>query len=362
MKPRLLFAMMMALALTLSWGGFAVAAPGKCNGAAKTRGACKPASTSMASKYAGRKKGKTQAVSGKKANRMARVKSTLAKRLAAAKRGRPARSSDEPIVLRVNELGEPQLSSGAFYVINQTTGEVLLQKRARDVIPIASITKLMTAIVVLESGKSLNETLTITDEDVDYLKGTSSRLGVGTRLTREEMLQLALMSSENRAASALGRNYPGGRSAFVEAMNAKARLLGMHDTHFYDTTGLTPRNVSSPRDLSRLVIAASAFSQIQEFSTTAERYVYINDQLKRFGNTNGLVKSADWNITLSKTGYISEAGRCLVMQAWMDNQPLVIVLMDADGRNMRVVDAQRVRMWLEQRPERIASSRRSSQG
>ena len=359
MKPRLLFAMMMALALTLSWGGFATAAPGKCNGAAKTRGACKPASTSMASKYAARKGKAGKAQSSWKANRMARVKSALAKRLAAAKR-RPAR--DEPIVLRVNELGEPSLSSGAFYVVNQTTGEVLLQKRARDVIPIASITKLMTAIVVLESGSSLGETLTITDEDVDYLKGTSSRLGVGTRLTREEMLQLALMSSENRAASALGRNYPGGRAAFVEAMNAKARLLGMHETHFYDTTGLTPRNVSSPRDLSRLVIAASAFPQIREFSTTTERYVYINDHLKRFGNTNGLVKSADWNITLSKTGYISEAGRCLVMQAWMEDQPLVIVLMDADGRNMRVVDAQRVRMWLEERPERIASSRRSPQG
>lgn len=363
MKPRLLFAMMMALALTLSWGGFATAAPGKCNGAAKTRGACKPASTSMASKYAARKgkAGKAgKAQSSRKANRMARVKSALAKRLAAARR--PVRSSDEPIVLRVNALGEPSLSSGAFYVVNQTTGEVLLQKRARDVIPIASITKLMTAIVVLESGSSLRETLSITDEDVDYLKGTSSRLGVGTRLTREEMLQLALMSSENRAASALGRNYPGGRGAFVEAMNAKARLLGMHDTHFYDTTGLTPRNVSSPRDLSRLVIAASGFPQIREFSTTTERYVYINDQLKRFGNTNGLVKSSDWNITLSKTGYISEAGRCLVMQAWMEDQPLVIVLMDADGRNMRVVDAQRVRMWLEERPERLASSRRSPQG
>ena len=142
--------------------------------------------------------------------------------------------------------------------------------------------------------------------------------------------------------------------AFVEAMNAKAHLIGMNDTHFYDSTGLTPRNVSTPRDLSRLVVAAARYAQIREFSTTDERYVYINGQLKRFGNTNGLVRNPDWNIGVSKTGYISEAGRCLVMQAWIQNQPLLIVLMDASGRNMRAVDAQRVRLWLEEKPERLA--------
>ncbi|MDR0634942.1 MAG: peptidase, partial [Azoarcus sp.] len=198
--------------------------------------------------------------------------------------------------------------------------------------------------------------------DIDYLKGTSSRLGVGARLTREEMLQLALMSSENRAASALARNYPGGRAAFVETMNAQARLFGMGDTRFYDSTGLTPRNISSPRDLSQLVMAAARYPLIREFTTATERYVYVDGQAKRFRNTNGLVRSADWNISVSKTGYISEAGRCLVMQAWMSGQPLVIVLMDANGRNMRTVDAQRVRLWLEERPELLAAGRRPPQG
>ncbi|MDR2924381.1 MAG: serine hydrolase [Azoarcus sp.] len=284
--------------------------------------------------------------------------SAAKKRVARARR----RGTDEPITLRLDEHGLPRLSSSAFYVTNQNTGEVLLQRNARGVIPIASITKLMTAIVVLESGSSLHEMLTISEDDVDYLKGTGSRLGVGTRLTREEMLQLALMSSENRAASALARHYPGGRSAFIEAMNAKARLLAMYDSHFYDSTGLTPRNVSSPRDLSRLVAAASNYPLIRQFSTTDERYVYINGRAKRFGNTNGLVRSADWNITVSKTGYISEAGRCLVMQAWMQDQPLLIVLMDASGRSMRTVDAQRVRLWLEEKPERLAATHRGQQG
>ena len=368
MKPRLLFAMMMALALTLTGG--AAAAHAKCTSASKSK-ACKPAPTPAASKKP-TKAGNQQAKAGsqqagkKKQGRLAKVanvKREVKGRLAVVKKqAARVRASDDPITLRLDEHGQPRLSSSAFYVTNQNTGEVLLQRNARQVIPIASITKLMTAIVVLESKSDLREMLTITDDDVDYLKGTHSRLGVGTRLTREEMLQLALMSSENRAASALARHYPGGRMAFIEAMNAKARLIGMHDTHFYDSTGLTPRNVSSPRDLSRLVVAASGYSQIREFSTTDERYIYINGHLKRFGNTNGLVKSPDWVISVSKTGYISEAGRCLVMQAWMQDQPLVIVLMDASGRNMRAVDAQRVRLWLEERPERLATTHREQQG
>ncbi|MDR1662499.1 MAG: peptidase, partial [Azoarcus sp.] len=157
-------------------------------------------------------------------------------------------------------------------------------------------------------------------------------------------------------------NYPGGRIAFVEAMNVQARLLSMSNTRFYDSTGLTPRNVSTPRDLSQLVTAASRYPLIREFTTTIERYVHIDGQVKRFRNTNGLVKSPDWNIGVSKTGYISEAGRCLVMQAWMNGQPLSIVLMDSSGRNARVVDAQRVRLWLEERPELLAGTRKSPQG
>jgi D-alanyl-D-alanine endopeptidase (penicillin-binding protein 7) len=348
--------MMMALALTLIGSGSAMAVPAKCVGASKTK-ACKSAPTVQAGKkQVPRKK-------AEKPGKAASSKRVLSSRLAVAKkRAARARYVDDPITLRLDEHGHPRLSSSAFYVTNQNTGEILLQRNARIVMPIASITKLMTAIVVLESGSSLDDVLAISDEDVDYLKGTHSRLGVGTQLTREEMLQLALMSSENRAASALARYYPGGRSAFVEAMNVKAHLLGMSDTRFFDSTGLTPRNVSSPRDLSRLVVAASGHQLIREFSTTEERYIFINGQQKRFGNTNGLVKSLDWNITVSKTGYISEAGRCLVMQAWVQDQPLVIVLLDADGRNMRTVDAQRVRLWLEESPERLAATRRGEQG
>ena len=368
MKPRLLFAMMMALALTLT--GAAVAAPAKCAGASKSK-ACKSAPTAAASKKQA-KAGNQQAKAGsqqagrKKQGRLAKVanvqREVKGKLAVAKKQAARARAADDPITLRLDEHGRPRLNSSAFYVANQNTGEVLLQKNARQVIPIASITKLMTAIVVLESGSDLREMLTITGDDVDYLKGTSSRLGVGTQLTREEMLQLALMSSENRASSALARHYPGGRTAFLEAMNAKARLLGMHDTRFYDSTGLTPRNVSSPLDLSRLVVAAAGYPLIREFSTMDERYIYVNGHLKRFGNTNGLVRSPDWVISVSKTGYISEAGRCLVMQAWMQDQPLVIVLMDASGRSMRAVDAQRVRLWLEEKPERLAVTHRDQQG
>ncbi|MDR2014247.1 MAG: serine hydrolase [Azoarcus sp.] len=356
MRPRLLFAVVMALALVLAGNSPAVAVPAKCAGASKTK-ACKPAPTvQTGKKQASRKK-------PEKSGKAASSRRALSNKLVMAKKhAARARYVDDPITLRLDEHGHPRMNSSAFYVTNQSTGEVLLQRNARLVMPIASITKLMTAIVVLESGSSLDDVLTITDDDVDYLKGTHSRLGVGTQLTREEMLQLALMSSENRAASALSRHYPGGRPAFVEAMNAKAHLLGMTDTRFFDSTGLTPRNVSSPRDLSRLVVAASGFQPIREFSTTEERYVYINGQQKRFGNTNGLVKSLDWNITVSKTGYISEAGRCLVMQAWIMDQPLVIVLLDADGRSMRTVDAQRVRLWLEESPERLAANRRGEQG
>jgi len=352
---------MAALSLALIGGNPAVASTAKCTSASKTK-TCKTATTSQASKSQASKKqaSKKQATKKKAGNqtKIAGVQRDLAVKRQAAK----ARYSDEPITLRLDEHGQPRLNSSAFYVINQNTGEVLLQKNARSVIPIASITKLMTAIVVLESGSDMKEMLTISDEDIDYLKGTSSRLGVGTRLMREEMLLLSLMSSENRAASALARHYPGGRAAFINAMNIKARLIGMNETRFYDSTGLTPRNVSSSIDLSRLVAASSAYPLIREYSTTKERYFYINGQMKRFGNSNGLVRSHDWVISVSKTGYISEAGRCLVMQAWMHDQPLVIVLMDANGRNTRIVDAQRVRMWLEEKPERLAATRRDQQG
>jgi D-alanyl-D-alanine endopeptidase (penicillin-binding protein 7) len=257
-----------------------------------------------------------------------------------------ANEADEALALDAS--GMPVLGSSAFYVMNQHTGEVLLERNGASVLPIASITKLMTAMVVLESGQRLSEPLVINEGDIDRLKGTGSRLSLGTTLTREDMLHLALMSSENRAASALARNYPGGEAAFVEAMNVKARLLGLWDTRFHDSTGLNPANVSSPRDLAKLVAASASFPLIREFSTAHERYVDVNGRTLRFGNTNGLVRSPEWAISVSKTGYISEAGRCLVMQTWLHQQPVVMVLMDSTGRYTRTADAKRVRKWLEQ--------------
>ena len=266
-----------------------------------------------------------------------------------------ADEADEALALDAS--GMPVLGSSAFYVINQNTGEVLLERNAAAVLPIASITKLMTAMVVLESGQRLSEPLEITEGDIDRLKGTGSRLSLGTTLTREDMLHLALMSSENRAASALARNYPGGEAAFVEAMNVKARLLGLWNTRFHDSTGLNPGNVSSPRDLAKLVAASASFPLIREFSTSPERYVDINGRMLRFGNTNSLVRSPEWAISVSKTGYISEAGRCLVMQTWLHQQPVVMVLMDSYGRYTRTADAKRVRKWLEQTAtQRVAAA------
>ena len=266
-----------------------------------------------------------------------------------------ADEADEALALDAS--GMPVLGSSAFYVVNQNTGEVLLERNAAAVLPIASITKLMTAMVVLESGQRLSEPLEITEGDIDRLKGTGSRLSLGTTLTREDMLHLALMSSENRAASALARNYPGGEAAFVEAMNVKARLLGLWNTRFHDSTGLNPGNVSSPRDLAKLVAASASFPLIREFSTSPERYVDINGRMLRFGNTNSLVRSPEWAISVSKTGYISEAGRCLVMQTWLHQQPVVMVLMDSYGRYTRTADAKRVRKWLEQTAtQRVAAA------
>ncbi len=239
------------------------------------------------------------------------------------------------------------IKSSAVAVIDQSTGDVLYEKNASAVVPIASITKLMTAMVALDVQPSLAETLTIGEADVDTIKGTHSRLTVGTHLTREEMLRLALMSSENRAAAALSRHYPGGRNAFVAAMNAKARMLGLTETHFSDATGLTPENVSSARDLVKLVNAAHQYPLIREFSTSEEYQVAIRGRPQMFRNTNALVRNEGWNIGLSKTGYISEAGKCLVMQVWLDNKPTIIVLLDSWGKFTRIGDANRIKRWIE---------------
>ncbi|WP_018607787.1 D-alanyl-D-alanine endopeptidase [Uliginosibacterium gangwonense] len=254
--------------------------------------------------------------------------------------------------------GNPLLRSSAFYVQDVRTGQVLLEKNSNSVVPIASITKLMTAMVVLDARLPLNEMLEVSEDDVDKLKGTSSRLVVGTRLTREEFMRLALMSSENRAALALSRYYPGGRKAFMEAMNAKAQLLGMSDTRYYDPSGLNQSNVSSARDLAILVSNASHYPLIREFTTTAEYTVDLaSGRPHTFHNTNALVKSPEWQIEVSKTGFINESGKCLVMQAWMANKPLAIVLLDSWGRFTRLADANRIRRWLEEALPRGGSAK-----
>ena len=239
------------------------------------------------------------------------------------------------------------LRSSSAMVQDATTGEVVFLKNAEAVVPIASITKLMTAMVVLDRGLDLESRIVMSSEDVDSLKGTRSRLRAGSVLTRAELLLLALMASENRASHALGRTYPGGLGAFVSAMNAKAASLGMTDSQFVDPTGLSPQNVSSARDLVKLVQAAHSYPLIREYSTTEQAVVKVHGRPMAFRNTNGLVRSTQWNIGLSKTGYISEAGRCLVMRVQLASKDVIVVLLDSWGRQSRIGDANRLRKWLE---------------
>jgi D-alanyl-D-alanine endopeptidase (penicillin-binding protein 7) len=231
----------------------------------------------------------------------------------------------------------------------ESTQAVLYAKNPNNTAPIASITKLMTAMVVLDGKQPMDEMLSISKEDIDHLKGTYSRLRIGTRQSRKEMLRLALMSSENRAASALGRHYPGGRTAFIAAMNRKAAELKMRHTHFADTTGLSSGNVSSAGDLVLMTQTASRYSLISEFSTTAQRTVSFPQPRYSldFVNTNRLVRGGSWDIELSKTGYTSEAGRCLVMKTRVGNRPLVMVLLNSQGKLTPLGDANRIKRWLE---------------
>lgn len=239
------------------------------------------------------------------------------------------------------------LRSSVALVQDATSGETLLAKNVDAVLPIASITKLMTALVLLDRGVDMDARVAISADDQDLVKGTRSRLRNGTVLTRSELLMLALMSSENRAAASLARTFPGGFDVFVAAMNEKARSLGMVDTQFVDSTGLSSANVSSAQDLGRLVVAAYAQPLIREYSTRESAQVQVFGRALEFRNTNGLVRSASWNIGLSKTGYISEAGRCLVMRARLAGKDLVVVLLDSWGKYSRAADANRIRKWLE---------------
>jgi D-alanyl-D-alanine endopeptidase (penicillin-binding protein 7) len=239
------------------------------------------------------------------------------------------------------------LNSSVALVVDQDTQEVLLSKNEQAVLPIASLTKLMTGLLISEAKLPMDEMITITQADVDTEKGSSSRLRVGAQLSRGELLHLALMASENRAANALGRTYPGGLAVFVGLMNAKARMLGMHDTVYVEPTGLSSRNQSSAKDLAALVQVASADPLLRELSTSPGHQVAVGRQVLQFNNTNRLVKNPAWDISLQKTGYITEAGRCLVMQTRIAGRKLILVFLDATGKLGRVADAERVRRWIE---------------
>lgn len=247
------------------------------------------------------------------------------------------------------------LKSSVALVVDQDTSEVLFSKNPQAVLPIASLTKLMTSLVVVESRLPLDDVLEISEADIDTEKGSRSRLIVGTQLTRGEMLHLALMSSENRAANALGRHYPGGLPAFVEAMNRKARELGMVATSYVEPTGLSSRNQSSAPDLARLVARAYQHPLLRELSTSPQHQVEVGSRVLNFHNTNRLVSNPTWDIGLQKTGYIVEAGRCLVMQASMSGRKLIMVFLDSAGKYSRLGDAERVRNWIERGSVRSAS-------
>ncbi len=242
---------------------------------------------------------------------------------------------------------DPRLRSSSVLVVDQSDSSVIYSRHSDVAMPIASITKLMTALVVLDAQQPLDEPIRITQADRDLPKGRVSRLAVGTVLTRGDLMHLALMSSENRAAHALGANYPGGMEAMVSAMNAKAAALGMTSAHFVDPTGLSSQNVASPEDLSKLVIAASQNPTIREYSTDPHYSVRIQRRLVEFRNTDNLVANPTWNIIVQKTGYIAEAGKCLVMEAIIEGRSVVIVLLDSLGKYTRVADAKRIKMWME---------------
>ena len=258
-----------------------------------------------------------------------------------------------------------KLASANVLVLDAGAGHPIYSKAADAVTPIASVTKLMTAMVVLDAAEPMDEMLAVDIADIDQLKGSHSRLRLGSELSRREMLRLALMASENRAASSLARHYPGGHDAVVEAMNRKAQSLGMSNTHFSDPTGLSSENVSTANDLAKMVRAAAGYQLIRDFTTTSSHYVEVQPagNVLGFSNTNSLVRGGQWDILLSKTGFIREAGKCLVMLVNIASRPVVIVLLDSYGKLTRVGDANRVKHWLEtgeSLPETALSKRAKS--
>jgi D-alanyl-D-alanine endopeptidase (penicillin-binding protein 7) len=232
-------------------------------------------------------------------------------------------------------------------VLDTNSSAVLFARNPDVAAPIASITKLMTSLVVVEARQPINEMITINASDQQATRGSPSRLAVGTKLSRGDLMNLALMSSENRAAHALGRSYPGGLTALIAAMNAKAAALGMKRSHFVEPTGLSSENVASPGDLGRLVLAAAEEPELRRYSTESQHTINTGKRASNFVNTNSLVRSHDWNIALQKTGYIATAGRCLVMKTVIAGRDVIIVLLNSFGKYTRVADARRIREWME---------------
>ena len=323
---------------------FALAAPGAQAANKKAHHAKKPVATHVKhapAKPVHKAAPKRKSTTGKTAHR-----GKTAAKVAAA-----------PAVLSVGQKmglnatpGPLDLASNVALVVDQDTHEVLLSKNDEAVLPIASLTKLMTGLLISEARLPMETPITITQDDVDTEKHSRSRLSVGATLTRGELLHLALMSSENRAAHALGRTYPGGLATFVERMNAKAQLLGMHDTHYVEPTGLSSHNRSSARDLARLVGVAYHDPLLRELTTSPGYEVEVGKRTLQYNNTNRLVKNPSWDIGLQKTGYISEAGRCLVMQAEIAGRKLIMVFLDSEGKFSRLADAERVRSWVQKMP------------
>ncbi|MBI3711719.1 MAG: D-alanyl-D-alanine endopeptidase [Burkholderiales bacterium] len=327
--------------------GFAVASlfalsPVEAATHSKSSGAHKKAGHTqkkVASKHAGTKKHsvkKNLAAKGAKTHRLAHVKADIVE----------GPSVGDNVGLK-HSRDPLALASNAAFVVDQDSSKVLFEKNAAVSLPIASITKLMTSLIVVETKQDLNEVIEITNDDLDKEKGTSSRLRVGAKLTRADLLHIALMSSENRAASALGRNYPGGLPAFVAAMNAKAKQLGMNDTYYVDSSGLSSKNVASARDLVKVINAAYEYPLIREYSTDSHYVVTPGKQSLEYGTTNKLVVNSEWNIGLQKTGYIAEAGRCLVMRAMIEGRAIVMVFLDSKGKYSRLADASRIKKWLQ---------------
>jgi D-alanyl-D-alanine endopeptidase (penicillin-binding protein 7) len=288
---------------------------------------------------------------------VSRERATLVKASYAPRAVQPARLSlGQAIGLHLTD--DPlDLRSSVALAIDMQTGESLYEKNAEAVLPIASITKVMTAMVVLDAGLPMDEVLLITEADRDTERHSGSRLPIGSRLTRAEMIHLALMSSENRAAHALGRQFPGGMPAFVAAMNAKAQAIGMANSRFADPTGLSSDNVSNARDLARLVRAAHRYPAVREYSTATETTVDTGYRRVAFRTTNRLVDKPGWHVGMQKTGYISEAGKCLVMLAEIEGRRVIVVLLDASESNARYSDAQRLRNWVAEQPRAVQSAR-----